>query len=177
MLMSWTRPSEAKMGWARRARIMLLAGQVLQFLLVCELSRTMCIWWIECWYIRNRATPASECTARSRLRRCTPSQIKIDDFTPELSGVGGNPQRRNRFWWDDATRKFSTIDSYVHRRLATFTSKEEGRRGRSWKTIRVILNSALRIALLERNDSLLPDAHAYSERCRKALRGRITCTV
>ena len=35
--------------------------------------------------------------------------------------------------WGNSARKFSIIDSYVHRRLAALASNKEGRRGRNWK--------------------------------------------
>jgi RNA-directed DNA polymerase len=39
------------------------------------------------------------------------------------------------FRWGNSTSKFGHIDSYAHRRLATWMSNKHGQRGRNWSTI------------------------------------------
>lgn len=72
--------------------------------------------------IRNKIRDA---TGRHRVGRSVGAVV--EELNPVLRGWG------NYFRWGNSARKFSTIDSYVHRRLATFASNKEGRRGRNWK--------------------------------------------
>lgn len=66
-----------------------------------------------------------DATGRNRVGRSI--SVVVDDLNPVLRGWG------NYFRWGNSARKFSTIDSYVHQRLAIFASNKEGRRGRNWK--------------------------------------------
>jgi len=65
-----------------------------------------------------------DATGRHRVGRSV--SAVVEELNPVLRGWG------NYFRWGNSARKFSTIDSYVHRRLATFASNKEGRRGRNW---------------------------------------------
>jgi RNA-directed DNA polymerase len=51
----------------------------------------------------------------------------VADLNPVLRGWG------NYFRWGNSARKFTTVDSYVHQRLAIFASRKTGRRGRGWR--------------------------------------------
>lgn len=48
--------------------------------------------------------------------------------------AGHLPPRQlpTRLRWGNSAKKFATVDSYVHERLAMFASTKEGRRGRNW---------------------------------------------
>jgi RNA-directed DNA polymerase len=50
----------------------------------------------------------------------------VADLNPVLRGWG------NYFRWGNSARKFTTIDAYVHERLAIWASRKHRRRGRGW---------------------------------------------
>ena len=64
-------------------------------------------------------------TGRNQVSR--PVSAVVADLNPILRGWG------NHFRWAHSARKFATLDSYVHQRLAILASNKEGRRGRNWK--------------------------------------------
>jgi len=63
-------------------------------------------------------------TGRDRVGR--PVTAVVADLNPVLRGWG------NYFRWGNSAVKFTAVDSYVHERLAIFTSRKHGRRGRNW---------------------------------------------
>jgi group II intron reverse transcriptase/maturase len=65
-------------------------------------------------------------TARSRTER--PVAAVVADLNPVLRGWAGYFRHGN------SGRKFNAVDGYVHERLAIFTSRKHGRRGRNWTT-------------------------------------------
>jgi hypothetical protein len=54
------------------------------------------------------------------------AEVVVADLNPVLRGWG------NYFRWGNSSQKFTTIDNYVHERLAILASAKIGRRGRSW---------------------------------------------
>jgi RNA-directed DNA polymerase len=87
-----------------------------------------------CYYLQKWPSDRNMTMIRSKIRDATGRHrvgrsvdAVVEELNPVLRGWG------NYFRWGNSARKFSTIDSYVHRRLATFASNKEGRRGRNWK--------------------------------------------
>jgi group II intron reverse transcriptase/maturase len=86
------------------------------------------------YYLQKWPSDRAMAVIRSKIRDATGRHCVgrsvgavVEELNPVLRGWG------NYFRWGNSARKFSTIDSYVHRRLATFASNKEGRRGRNWK--------------------------------------------
>lgn len=85
------------------------------------------------YYLQKWPSDRAMATIRGKIRDATgrnrvgrPVSAVVDDLNPVLRGWG------NYFRWGNSARKFSALDSYVHRRLAIFASNKEGRRGRNW---------------------------------------------
>lgn len=102
-----------------------------------------------------------DATGRHRVGRSV--DAVVEELNPILRGWG------NYFRWGNSARKFSTIDSYVHRRLATFASNKdvEAGTGRNasptpGSSLLAYTDSAERFAT---TGLRMPDG----ERCRKAV--------
>jgi RNA-directed DNA polymerase len=87
-----------------------------------------------CYYLQKWPSDRNMAMIRSKIRDATGRHrvgksvdAVVEELNPILRGWG------NYFRWGNSARKFSIIDSYVHRRLATLASNKEGRRGRNWK--------------------------------------------
>lgn len=85
------------------------------------------------YYLQKWPSDRAMSVIRSKIRDATgrhrvgrPVSVVVDDLNPVLRGWG------NYFRYGNSARKFSAIDSYVHRRLAILASNKEGRRGRNW---------------------------------------------
>jgi hypothetical protein len=65
-------------------------------------------------------------TSRSRTER--PVTAVVAELNPVLRGWAGYFRNGN------SGRKFSTVDQYVHERLAIFASRKHGLAGRNWAT-------------------------------------------
>lgn len=79
----------------------------------------------------NRAMASIRAKVRERTdRRYVGRSVDqvVRGLNPVLRGWG------NYFREGNSTKKFATIDSYVHERLALFTSDKHARRGRNWAT-------------------------------------------
>lgn len=86
------------------------------------------------WYLHKWPSDRAMASIRTKVRdltqrRCVGRSVNavVGDLTPILRGWGAYFRAGN------SGRKFSTVDRYVHERLAIFASKKQGRRGRNWR--------------------------------------------
>jgi group II intron reverse transcriptase/maturase len=89
--------------------------------------------WKGRWYLQRWPSARAMNTIRAKVRERTHRRyvggdlaITVEYLNPVLRGWG------NYFRYANSARKFSTIDSYVHERLALLASAKHGRPGRNW---------------------------------------------
>jgi RNA-directed DNA polymerase len=85
------------------------------------------------YYLNKWPSDRAMASIRAKVRDRTdrrlvglPVEVVVADLNPVLRGWG------NYFRWGNSSRKFATVDSYVHERLAILASRKIGRRGRGW---------------------------------------------
>jgi group II intron reverse transcriptase/maturase len=85
------------------------------------------------WYLNKWPSDRAMTSIRAKVRARTgrsrahwPIEAVIADLNLVLRGWG------NYFRWGNSSRKFTTIDGYVHERLAILASRKTGHRGRGW---------------------------------------------
>jgi group II intron reverse transcriptase/maturase len=87
------------------------------------------------WYLHKWPSQRAMATIRAKVRQRTSRgyasvdmTVVVEHLNPVLRGWG------NYFRHGNSSRKFETIDSYVHERLARLASIKHGRSGRNWAT-------------------------------------------
>lgn len=90
--------------------------------------------WRGRFYMQRWPSQQNMASVRARIRAATdkrhvgrPVASVVDDLNVILRSWG------NHFRYGNSARKFAQIDSYVHERLAIFTSRKHGRSGRNWR--------------------------------------------
>lgn len=85
-------------------------------------------WWLQRWP-SQRAVKVMRAKVKDATHRRyvgQPVEQVVADLNPMLRGWGGY------FRYGNSSRKFTTIDSYVHERLAIFASDKHALSGRNW---------------------------------------------
>jgi len=89
--------------------------------------------WRGRYYLHRWPSARAMAVIRSKIREATarryvgrPVHRVVSDLNPILRGWSGYFRHGN------SARKFSTLDSYLHERLAIFDSAKRGRPGRGW---------------------------------------------
>lgn len=87
------------------------------------------------WYLNKWPSDRAMASIRAKIRERTPRGYAsrdmadvVGDLNPVLRGWG------QYFRHGNSSRKFNTIDRYVHERLAKLASVKHGRSGRNWAT-------------------------------------------
>jgi hypothetical protein len=87
------------------------------------------------YYLQKWPSDRAMASIRAKIRARTPRGYAgrdlayvVEDLNPVLRGWGAYYRHGN------STRKFTTIDSYVHQRLAKLASVKHGISGRNWTT-------------------------------------------
>jgi RNA-directed DNA polymerase len=87
------------------------------------------------WFLHKWPSQRAMASIRAKIRERTtrdrahvPLDVVIDDLNSVLRGWGAY------FRWGNSARKFATVESYVHERLAILTSVRHRRPGRNWAT-------------------------------------------
>jgi hypothetical protein len=91
--------------------------------------------WRGRWYLNKWPSPRAMASIKANVRERTarrraswPLEEVVKDLNPVLRGWG------NYFRYGNSTRKFQTLDAYVHMRLARLASTKYGLHGFNWTT-------------------------------------------
>jgi group II intron reverse transcriptase/maturase len=91
--------------------------------------------WRGRWYLNRWPSPRAMASIRAKVKERTarrkaswPLDEVVADLNPVLRGWG------NYFRYGNSNRKFHTVDSYVHERMAMLASVKYGLHGRNWAT-------------------------------------------
>jgi len=86
-------------------------------------------WWLQHWPSDRAMRSIRDKVRTATHRRYVGMSIEevVNDLNPVLRGWGAY------FRTGNSARKFATVDSYVHERLAIFASDKHGQSGRNWQ--------------------------------------------